>query len=743
MKNLLMKNLLLLILIIKVISFDINPKFSSHIITSKIDKAFTCNKNNVTLIKTIENEIFISLNNGFSWENISRSFEKTGEKVALKKKDVGKVEKIIQSQYLDNQLFFIGSNDISWVSSDCGISLKAYNYGEKISDVLFHPLNTDWVLATALSISNNNSQTTYDVFLSKNAGYTWKHLINNVNEVSWGCRNRKQLEKGISKQRIIVSVFNENNSIDLIFSDDLFISKTVSLTNIKDVYANDFSIYVSKINSVHDKVDKRLDVLQYSKDSVSLYYSSLDVFSLSFKPIVINSNPNSSILDFKFYSINEKDEEVVLSLKQYYLTTKTSISNLYISKLGNEIFNGNIENVSGISDPSFIEINELEGVYLAHRLMNESLQTVISFNSGSHWHLITNLSNALTFNFQDKNYQENLRKLCKNNDCHLNLTNIRQMENMNIGTLLSNGFISNLDYSLERKYNLFISKDAGLTWNIIFEGETVYQISNSVIVISSKDFRNKLYYSTDSGETFSLIDIGVENMTAESILLYNQTKFIIIGFNDKNGVVVGLDFSNQLEICLEEDYEKWSPYRSIGTCVNGENLEFKRKNPNSSCLDNYGIQLLSSKPCFCTEADYFCDIGYKRQFNSGPCVKNFEYKKEVEKCSNYITKGYLIIPKNECINGVDLNPSYQKIKNCELSEMPLMMIISIILIVFVFIITFYISKFIEKNNRFSKNYKNSSEMESINNDLNRSIEMTRKKSESTFGSKYELEEDSE
>lgn len=752
MNSFILKNLITLILILNISNKEVNPLFSSHIITSTIDQIIVCKKNNVTLMKTIEKELFISENNGFNWENISSSLIKSGKKVVDKKGEIGSVDRIVQNENNDNHLFFIGSDNISWVSIDCGLSIEAYNYGEKISEVFYHPLDANLILVTASSISKSkiNSENTYDLFISKNAGFTWEYILGKVKEVSWGCRNKKQLEKGISKYRIIAAIISESDSVsnntqmDLVYSDDLFINKSIPLSNIKHIFVNDYSIYVSRVMTNNDKQEKRIDVIQSYKDSLLLYYSTLDTYSLNFKSVIINTLPNTANLDVNFYSLNEKNEEVVLSLKQHIIGSKSTITNLYISKYGNEVFNASVENVIKRQDPSFIELNGLEGVYLANRMIIDEIESVISFNSGVSWNLIPKPTNIMNFIFQDKGYEEKVRRLCKHDECNLNLTDIRKMDNMNIGTLISNGFISIANHALERKDNLFISVDGGQTWKIIFEGETNYQISNSIILISSKHLKDQIYYSLDSGDNFSKLEIGVVDFYLESIVVFNQSRFVLIGINNsKNGVIVGIDFRNILEICEDQHLEKWVPYKNLGICINGENIEFIRKNPYAKCLDNYGTKFALSKTCLCSESDYYCDFGYKRQFNYGPCIKNFDYKQNTEKCVVYNTKGYILIPGNKCMNGVELNPVYSKIKNCDMTELPLMLIASIIIIVLIFIITFYISKFIEKNNRFSKNYKNTTMMESVNNDLNRSIEMSRKKSESTFGSRYELEEDSE
>ncbi len=144
-----------------------------------------------------------------------------------------------------------------------------------------------------------------------------------------------------------------------------------------------------------------------------------------------------------------------------------------------------------------------------------------------------------------------------------------------------------------------------------------------------------------------------------------MSRFLIWGRDSSGrGMVLGLDTEKLFtRKCTGEpdkadsDYEKWIiPNEG---CVLGQKFSYKKKKSSAECLNGEEFdRLMSVNSCICTEEDWECDLGFKRE--NGACVRmkkkdgsNLELKVP-EICEDYytISNGYRKIAGDQCKKGV-------------------------------------------------------------------------------------------
>lgn len=150
-------------------------------------------------------------------------------------------------------------------------------------------------------------------------------------------------------------------------------------------------------------------------------------------------------------------------------------------------------------------------------------------------------------------------------------------------------------------------------------------------------------YSTDGGRIFKKLEISSEPIKLYAITVKETPhlkKFIITaktptGYQDK-AQIISVDFSNLHERdCLHDkenkeksDYEEWIPYTAFENgCVDGRKVVMVRKKPSKNCFNPENFTLFYIKEyCKCTDEDYHCDFGYKRN-SYDYCVWDNEVEK--------------------------------------------------------------------------------------------------------------------
>ena len=754
-KHLFIISLIIFVLVSSFICEEIKkPIFSSYEIDSEVAQTILCGgpkKVEKMLTLTVNGSVLLSDNMGLNWTIIDDQLQKTGSaRLDKATHKVGNVRKIVKSSD-NNTLFFIGTNYINWVSSDCGTSINAINQGRPINEVIFNPIEPNWIIATAFTQPEDGVEVHYkELFISKNRGLNWSFLIDHIEDVSWGCLNYNNFEYGISKERIILTR-NENGVLNLMYSDDLFSTPITALKNVEKFILDEENIYASIY-----KEDK----------SLMLKFASLKHFTFQFKPVIFNSLPH---LIHSHYSFLKLEKGIVINVS--HIVNEESVGDIYISNggmFGHSIQHNVKQDQLGME---FISVSGLDGVFISNvieeeeneekRLINMSsiktdkaelnIVTKISFNNGVSWHKLI----APEYDSNGKKYNTNLFNL------HLKGLNSKTTNHIftkknAIGLILANGnvntkLISKTDGN-KQETNLFLSRDGGISWKEIMKEEQLFNIGDhgGVIITANKSATNFISYSLDEGQTFSKLEITIDPIYITSIdNLIDSVVFLIYGNDIKgNGVVISINFEEAFERkCINpeypnrefSDYETWSPHgdtRIVGyECLNGQMNTYIRRKAEKKCFNGLDFDTrIISKPCKCVESDYTCDLGYRRYTHFGPCIKEFDHpevnKKDNKGCIELNTRGYRKIYGNKCEEGVDLSPIKRQCKsNYNLDNLSYLGTCLIIVFLFISFLYFYIIKFLERpvsrTNLMTESQSKSLEMQRI--DLNESQRLLKNK----------------
>jgi len=97
---------------------------------------------------------------------------------------------VIKQSPVDKSLLLLqGTKGINWVTEDCGISFKAMNQGRPVSELQFHPIERNWILASAWTLcedfDGDECHKYKELFMTKDLGLTWEFVEDYVYQFSW------------------------------------------------------------------------------------------------------------------------------------------------------------------------------------------------------------------------------------------------------------------------------------------------------------------------------------------------------------------------------------------------------------------------------------------------------------------------------------------------------------------------------------------------------------------------------
>jgi len=186
--------------------------------------------------------------------------------------------------------------------------------------------------------------------------------------------------------------------------------------------------------------------------------------------------------------------------------------------------------------------------------------------------------------------------------------------------------------------HLYISRDAGSTWQQIVNATRVFDISDFGEVIATAVWdepKNIVSYSLDQGltwtdcpfydatqtnATYTVVKVYVELLTDTPqysttplyITYYNAaSSYIWVEATDSNSQAAFfiINISRTLPACNSSDYETFLPQGPSKTvqCVLGSQSVFTRKQRTAQCVpDPAVIANVVQNPCPCSRNDYYC-----------------------------------------------------------------------------------------------------------------------------------------
>ncbi|EFA75804.1 hypothetical protein PPL_10859 [Heterostelium album PN500] len=221
-----------------------------------------------------------------------------------------------------------------------------------------------------------------------------------------------------------------------------------------------------------------------------------------------------------------------------------------------------------------------------------------------------------------------------------------------------------------------ISRDSGLTWNVLYDAPSIYEFGNygSIILLAQAlDNVYTLYYSFDQGTTLQSFDFSVKSVDVKNIITdpdASGQKFLVFTV-DSTGIsgIFTIDFSQMgRRVCDTSDIETYTtPVVLGGTRI------YSRLAKLSNCTQTSPLPGNDVDESECTAEDYECDIGYTEMndpANPLVCGISQNYVKPTYPpaiCppgTKYpITSGYRKIADDICIGGVS-NQYEPEMKDC-------------------------------------------------------------------------------
>jgi len=223
-----------------------------------------------------------------------------------------------------------------------------------------------------------------------------------------------------------------------------------------------------------------------------------------------------------------------------------------------------------------------------------------------------------------------------------------------VGMILATGNTGDSLLFQPDQVNTYMSVDAGVSWDIIAEGSSVYEFGDmgGVLVMAHNQVSsNTLYFSLDQGQTWTAF-----NFTTSPVIIVNvyaasdkYGKFVVFGVRNNKVVYFGIDFTNAgLPTCSSNDFEEWK--LQSRHCLLGRDIIYNRKLRNSICKHSADYNPIKSVTnCSCTVDDYECDEGYEFSIYQRNCLK---VDNSTPPCSEdgtyWQSSGYRIIPDDSC-----------------------------------------------------------------------------------------------
>ncbi|KAF2277402.1 vacuolar protein sorting/targeting protein 10 [Westerdykella ornata] len=301
------------------------------------------------------------------------------------------------------------------------------------------------------------------------------------------------------------------------------------------------------------------------------------------------------------------------------------IGSLYTSNSNGTYFTKNVENTNRNQDGyvDFEKISNIQGIVMVNLVDNadevknpltpKKLRSAISFDDGR------------TF--------QSLKVKGSDKDLHLHsVTNLR-----NSGRVFSTpapGVVMGVGNTGKHlgKYedgDLWVSDDAGVTWQLALESAHIYEFGNQgsvLVAVYDEGETDKIMYSLKHGreDSWKKIELDFKIRARELTTTPDSTslKFILYGTRAKKGggrefVTVHLDFAGLHEDkCKDKDFEEWAARVDKDgkpTCVMGHKQFFRRRKWDADCFVDEDFQepLPRFEPCDCDEVlDYECDFNF-------------------------------------------------------------------------------------------------------------------------------------
>ncbi|KAL9639668.1 MAG: hypothetical protein Q9204_000994 [Flavoplaca sp. TL-2023a] len=360
---------------------------------------------------------------------------------------------------------------------------------------------------------------------------------------------------------------------------------------------------------------------------------------------------------------------------------------LFTSNSNGTYFTKNIEhtnrNTRGIVD--FEKVQDIQGVVLVNIVDNwekveesfgqeeKLLKSQISFDDGR--------------SFQDLTVGKE----------HLHLHSVSEMNN--VGRVFSSPApglvmgVGNTGKHLKpyEEGDLYVSKDAGLTWTLALEEAHKYEFGDQgsiLVAINDEEPTDVIQYSLDYGEHWQKADLPKGKIRAKALTTTPDStsmKFFLWGIKGGGSRAqhwaFTIDFEDMHESkCTDDDFEDWTARMDKernAICVMGRKQSYRRRRPKADCfIREKKFQEIEPnfEKCPCTKADFECDYNFVRSKDKQECTRDGPLPDPKGVCKGEAktykaSSGFRKIPGNGCEGGENLDKEVER--DCEETLKPI------------------------------------------------------------------------
>ncbi|EGR30448.1 hypothetical protein IMG5_131920 [Ichthyophthirius multifiliis] len=335
------------------------------------------------VLLTTKGSVYTSDNRGISWQKKVEQFIKEGINAQQNlNEDIGYVHKIMSSPINSNEIVFIGTQGINWITTDCGQTIKPLGANMNLKEFAFHPTERTWMLASSWSVCDNKNENqsknnqknqcfvTKDLYLSQNFGQKWKLLTKYIVQFQWAQRFQN-IQSKIPIQRIIYSkeIGNQghqkiqgwNMKTHLFYSDDFLVKEQNMIVNQGNKFLiTENYIFAAQVHNSQTQ-EVKLMVAQQNLQNEQNY---------KFNYVEIDQN----IFQHSFTVLDTSEGQVFLNLNPYGYNSPLGI--IYQSDSTGRRFSlslqDNVRSTDGQCD--FEKLFSVDGIYIANIYQGKKIE---------------------------------------------------------------------------------------------------------------------------------------------------------------------------------------------------------------------------------------------------------------------------------------------------------------------------------------------------------------------------------
>ncbi|VEU19482.1 DEKNAAC100201 [Brettanomyces naardenensis] len=633
---------------VKVSTYTFKGKVKQYIYLE--NEPDSSSKDETLLALTTENKVFVTHDQGSTWENVSPEDEFLG---------------IYLNEFDSDHAYLLAANDKVVYSSDRADNWKSFRTPcspiPGINPLVFHPTRKSYLLWMGqVDCDNQYSRTCRTaVFISRSYGKRWREIQNHVKKCQFvaGVKGHINPELVLCQKEANGATHFRSN---LVASSEDFQKRDgiIALENVIGFVEQDgFLVAATALGQDELRLHVSRDGLEWHD---ALFPSDFHVEKQ--QAYTILSGITGSL--FVHVTTNPRENTEFGSLLK-----SNSDGQSYVLALGDVNRNSN-----GYVD--FEQLSGLEGVMVVNIVANpdnalkgsrKKLRTVITHSDGAEWSLL----NPPSQDSIGKNYKCSQRP---QEECSLHLHGYTEREDTRdtfssgsaVGMMIG---VGNVGESLGNYYDgdTFLTRDGGISWKEVKKGVYMWEFGDQgsiIVLVNGKDNTNIIFYSLDQGDTWTEFKFTEEKVTVQDISTVpsdNSVKFLLftrvpLARGDKTRLFQ-IDFSQilsepcnlDLENSDTDDFELWTPRhpQQDTNCLFGHEAQYYRKIPGKHC--RVGKKLTQPykviRNCACSRQDYECDFNYFRD-SDGICklVPGYSPPNHQDICNSEDSLGEYYLP---------------------------------------------------------------------------------------------------